>query len=199
MDPHLQYKKQMEYYQYIERQRQNYIDLSKGGDPNDSVIQLASILFNKNIKNLDSDLIGIILDESMDVADLFCMLIELVLHGLHILTNNNISIFDLDDPYCELIGTMRSYLRSIGIDMIIREELTDEQSTYRDGDNYYCELVPKTSIPPNNIGWQVLDYFLIYNFRFKHTQNAPLETFNLFFVTKQNRLFVVKFKIIKVQ
>lgn len=201
MDPFSQYKKQLEHYQYVENQRKNYVDLTVNkNNPNSSIIDFASILFNKKVDDLNHDLMGIILDESMEIADFFCMLVELVLYGLNILTNGNASIFDLEDPYSELVEILRSYLKSIGITMHIKEEFVDNEKTiYRKKNNYYCEIIPKSSVPSNHQGWYVLEYLLTCNPNFKYTQGTKLEAFNAFFVTNKNRLFIVNFKLMEIK
>lgn len=195
MDPYSQYKKQTEYYEYFEKQKENYTDLTS--EQNNSIALLAKHLFTKSKNNLTSDLTGILVDESMDTTDIFCMMIEFILYGLNILTNNNTTIFDLEESTDDIIYTIKSYLKSTGFNIEIHEEFMDDDVIlYRDRSDYYCEILPK---PPSYLchkGWYVLNYRIIDNKKFKRTLNTPLEKFTAFFITKQNKLFVINFKCI---
>src|SRR5690349_10381754 len=126
MDPYSQHKKQTEYYQYLEKQRENYTDLTQGREnTNDSIMEFAKILFNKSKKNLDQDLTGILSDETMITADVFCMIVELVLYGVDILTDSKYNIFQLKESTDDLIYDLKSYLKSSGFTMEVHEEFFD--------------------------------------------------------------------------
>jgi hypothetical protein len=200
MDPYSQYKKQLEYYEYYEKQKENFIDLSQGlEDPNNSVFELANILFNKSKRNLDQDLMGLFIDESMDVADIFCLLVELVLYGLDILSNGKNTIFSIEDSTDDIIYTIKSYLKSTGFDMIIHQEFIDidndnDTNLYRDRDDFFCEILPK---PPSYLcakGWYILNYRIINNKKFVFTKITPLNNFKAFFISNTNKIFTMNFK-----
>lgn len=196
MDPYSQYKKQTEYYDYFENQKKNYVDLSKDQtDPNNSIKRFAEILFIKSTKNLNQDLSGILIDETMETVDIFCMLIELVLYGLDILTESQYTIFDLVESYDDIVYTIRSYLKSAGFDVQINEILMDDDTIlYRDNPNYYCEIVSKPLLCLCDKGWYVLNYQMIENMKFNFSRITSIETFKAFFISKQNKIFTVNFK-----
>jgi hypothetical protein len=195
MDPSLQHKRQLEYYDYYEKQKKNFVDLTQNhNDTNSSIFELAKILFAKSSKNLDQDLTGLILDPSMDTADIFCMLIELVLYGIHILTNGSVTIFDLEKTSEDMVYKINSYVNSIGLDMIIGE-CTDSVLVYS-RDDFYCEIVPREHDKyfPNYCGWHILDYHMICNSKFVFTQSSGLDNFKALFVPKNRKIFAVGFK-----
>lgn len=181
---------------YIIADAHESIDLTSYAD--ESFHILAIYLFSTDIKNLDTDLTGILLDESMDVVDLFCALVEVVLYGLDILSKEKITLFDLKNDQDELIDNINRYFKSMGFKIQIKEEYFDDISAlYRDNNNYYCEILPK---PPSYLcikGWYVLQYRLINNPRFSFTKNTNLNEFKAFFITKQNKIFTLRFNFIE--
>lgn len=197
MDPYSQYKQQLEYFKYFEKQRENYIDLSKGQiDPNNSVYELAKILFNKPEKKLQDDLVSILIDENMDTEDIFCMLLELVLYGINILTKEKCTIFDIEYSFDDLVYQIRNYLKSMNIDAELHEIFTNDNDVtlYRDKNDCYCEIVIK---PPPYLctkGWYVLNYRIINNKNFEYTGSKQLEKYKAFFISKQNKIFTINFK-----
>lgn len=216
MDYSVEYKKQLEFYEYLQKQRENYVDLgepktnqlNQSVKPEDSeqqieseqldpVVQFAHILFNKQKSKLNEDLSGILIDETMEVADVFCMLVELVLHGLDILTNSVNQIFDLKESTDDIIYVIKQYLKSSGFDLEVHEdfmELDQSINLYRDRSDYYCQI---TARPPEFLcypGWYVLNYRLIDNPKFDFDDNTPLDKFRAFFISKQKKIFVFNFK-----
>lgn len=192
MDPHSIYQKQMQYYEYIEKQKENYVDLSQNlENPNDSVKYLANILFKKSLNNLDQDLTGLLVDDTMEVADLFCMLIGLTLYGIDILSNGQTNVFDLDDTNNDFFTIIQSYLKSIGFQISITNE-PNTDTLYRDRANYHCEIVPK---PPPFLchpGWYVLSYRLLDNKKFCFDHLTSLDRFSVLFVAN-NKLFTIRY------
>lgn len=193
MDLNARYKQQLEFYNYVEKQRENCIDLTN--DSSDHIKSLANILFNKSIKDLGLN--GLLVDDMTEPADIFCMLVELVLYGIDILTNTTSNIFELDDPNCELIGTVNKYLKTTGFYMEINEDFVEDNIVclYRDRNDYYFEILGK---PPFylciNDGWYVGNYRMAQNINFKFTKNTDLAKFKAFFVTHNKKIFVITFK-----
>lgn len=173
------YRKQLEHYNYVENQQERYINLVNYG--NESIVQFAQILFSEPLKNLKSKLSPLLLEESMESADIFCMLVELVLRGLNIL--GNFKIFDLDGTTNELVSILRSYLQSAGFDMVIIEADVEPSE-------WYCQIVPNGSSE-----WKVLDYNLILNRTFWCDKSTQLENFQTFFVGNNHKIFVIKFNL----
>lgn len=195
MDPYSQYKKQMEYHEIFQKQKENYTDLTNEG--NDSIKEFAKILFNKSAKNLDRDLSGVLVDDEMETTDIFCMLVELVLYGLDILSDGKYTIFDLNESTDDVVYTIKHYLKSAGLDMIIQEHICEDNenpSLFRDRTDYFCEILPK---PPRYLchkGWYVLNYRIIDNKKNNLIAITPLEKFRAFFISKQKKIFLVNFK-----
>ena len=195
MDSELRYKKQLEFYEYYEKQKENFTDLTEAG--NNSIVQFAKYLFIKSEKKLYEDLSGILIDDSMDIADVFHMLMELFLHGFNILNNGEKTIFDLKEAYDDIIFTMKSYFKSVGFDINLEEifyDNEDDPSLYRDKNDYYCEIL---SIPPPYFcykGWYVLDYRIITNDKFTFYATTPIDLFKSIFISKDKKLFIINFK-----
>lgn len=158
MDPH--FKK----YQYIESQRENYIDLT-----NEPIKNFALLLFSKSKFDLENDRSALILDENMNEIDTFCMLTEILLYGINILTNG--SIFDLESKYDKIINIIKAYFASCYIDINIKDY---------NNETYYVCINKKT----NKNTWKVLDYDLDIN------ENGE---FNIFFESNNKKKFIINF------
>ena len=196
MDPYSQHNKQLEFYKYYETQRENYCDLTVHQDENNKTIKkLAKILFGKYKNSLDQKLTRLLFDDGMEIADLFCMLIELLVYGFDILAKKN--IMDIEECTDDIIYTIKYYFISAGFDLYVSEDFimnTDDITLYRDRNDYYCEILAK---PPQYLclkGWYVLNNRLIDNKQFRINMTTPLEHFKAFFISKQKRIFTIKFK-----
>jgi hypothetical protein len=212
MDPYSKYKKQQEYYEHFQHQLENPIDLANqlmdGEDPNNTIRLLAKNVFSKNKNNLDIDLSGAIFDESMETADIFCMLTEFILYGLHIRTNGMKTLFDITDQFEDLVFEIKTYIKTIGFDMFLDEPIgysdiypnmtTDDYHLYEERADYYHRIVPKPInhlCPPDD--WYVLNYRMIPNKQFSFTALTPLDIFRAYFVNKNNKVFTIKFTFAK--
>lgn len=197
MDPHSKYKKQLEYYEHIEKQREKFINLSENLDTSkNEIAQLAEILFNKSVNNLRDFSMELMANETMESVDIFCMLIELMLYGLTILTNNNGSIFDLNDSTNEIVDVTKLYFKSAGFEIIIKQDFVEDDASnlYRDRNDYYCEIVPK---PPPYFcynDWYVLNYRMINNKRYSFDRTTSLNNFKAFFISNENKIYTITFK-----
>jgi len=192
MDPYSKYQQQLEYYKYLEQQRENCVQLD---DPETSVKELAKYLFGRPVSQLDQNLVGILMEESMKTIDIFCMLLELVLHGLEILTQGQYTIFDLTESTNNMIDIMKTYLRSAGIKLNLREEFFDDAPClYRDRTDYYCEILPRPSPHLCFSGWYILGYRINENKKFTHTVMTKLNQFKAMFITKQNKIYIMTFE-----
>lgn len=196
MDPYSEYQEQLEYYEYFEKQRENYTDLTRDlTDVNNSIYLLARELFGKTKNDLSSQLTSILIDESTETIDIFCILLELVLYGLDILTNGQADIFDLKDQTDDIIYKIKSYLKTANFDMSIEEEIVDpnDVALYRDDIRFYCEVVPKPPLYFCAKSWCVLNYRLIINRNFKFTDDTPVTVFKAFFISKDKKVFTINF------
>uniref|UniRef100_A0A6C0LQM1 Uncharacterized protein n=1 Tax=viral metagenome TaxID=1070528 RepID=A0A6C0LQM1_9ZZZZ len=190
----MDYSKQLEYYNYVKNQKENYIDLTKGLEStNDSIYLLANRIFNQKLNNLDSNLSYIFIDD-MEVADLFCALIELTLYGLNILIDGA-QIFNLHDITDDIINVIKSYLKSTGFKMNINEIETDElNNLYGDNNDYYCRIMNKPqSFLHEHKNWVILDYHILVNPKFNFTSHTKLENFVAFFMNKDNKIFTITY------
>ena len=193
MDPYAKFQNQVNYYQYCEEQRENYIDLSLINDAPNTTQLLAKIIFSKPKNDLQQNLTGLLYHDGMEIADLFCMLVELVLYGYDILTNNtNKNLLDIEECTDDILYLIKSYLNSCEFDVVFSEEfMINDIFLYRDRTDYYCEILRK---PPPYFcmkGWYVLDYRMLDNKKF--VINNDLATYKAFFITKQKRIFTMKF------
>ena len=193
MDPFSRFNDQMQQYEYTQQQRENCTDLTPNG--NDSLRLFAKILFDKSENNLNIDLSGLIFDDSMNIIDVFCMLVELTLYGFDILSNGK-SILELEEAYDDIIFTIKSYLKSTGFDMDLREIFMEEPELYRDTQEYFCEILTAPPYYMRFPGWYVLSYRLIENNKFSELTDTrlSLEILQVFFISKQNKLFTISFK-----
>jgi|GEM_PF-3722616 len=186
---------------YIEKQRENAIDLTHGLDnPNDSVRVLAEILFSKPPTDPTVEANRLIFDDpEMDIADLFCMLVEFILYGIDIASMGKSNIFMLENSTDEIVYVLRKYFQVLGFDMKVTEVLTIEDEShglFRDRDDYFCEVTEK---PPPFLcypGWYVLNYRIINNRGFEFNSDTPLNQFKVFFLNKKKKLFSVNFDFI---
>lgn len=185
-------QRQQEYYDYVEKQQENAIDLS--ADSN-SIQVLAQNIFSKKPLDTRYDAVGLISDGSMEVADIFCMLLELVLYGLDILSEKKADIFMLEESTDDIIYLIKNYLKSIGFTIKVEEIFMDTENInlFRDASDHYCEINKK---PPPFLcfpGWYILDYRFILNKKFTYDATTNLNTFNAKFLNKEKRLFKVWF------
>ena len=177
------------YYHYVEKQKENYVDLTKDGGIN----EFAMILFSKSPAKLDQDQCRIFSDD-MNVADLFCMLIELVLYGVDILTNKSADIFSLKTSTDDIIYTIKAYLKSSGFDMMVSEEFSEEVNLYRDRTDYFCQITKRPPVFLCHSNWSLLNYQIIENRRF--SLSSQLTDYSVFFISSEKKIFLIKFKVL---
>ncbi|QGR53882.1 hypothetical protein [Moumouvirus maliensis] len=183
-------KQELKLHEHIEKQRENYTDLTN--QSNDSIIYLAKHIFSKPVNKLDEDLTGILLDENMDIEDLFCMLVEFILHGLNILTQNNFTVFDLKSEDDSIIDIIKKYIHSMGFKLFILKKLETDINLVRENPEYYCEILPK---PPKYLcfpGWYVLNYRILANIKENNFQY--LENLKAIFKTNNGEIYEFYFK-----
>ena len=185
-------QRQQEYYNYVDNQQANAVDLST--DSNQIQI-LAQNIFSKKPLDTRYDTLGLTSDGTMEIADVFCMLLELVLYGLDILSNKKSDIFMLKESTDDIIYLIKNYLRPLGFTMHVEEILIDIENInlFRDASDYYCEINKR---PPPFLcfpGWYILDYRFILNKKFTYDTNTKLDTFSAKFLNKEKRLFKVHF------
>nr|QZX43195.1 hypothetical protein [Mimivirus sp.] len=186
------YRKQEEYYKYVEQRRENFVDLTSKS--NDSITYLANLIFTKPLQSLDSDLAGLLIDDCMDIQDLFCMLVELVLHGLDILTENKYNVFDLQNEDDNIIDIIQKYLKSLGFKFTICKNIDNDINAIREISGYYCEILPK---PPSYLcfpGWYILNYRIIY--AEKCIVHTSIDQYRAIFMTNKKEIFEFSFSFV---
>lgn len=188
MNPQTQYEKLLQFEEYIQKQK----SLSESG----SVSEFAKLLFEKNNNNFSkNDLLCMLLDDDLEPVDIFCIILELVLHGLDILSKGENTIFDLTDTNSCIVNTIDSYLQHIGFKIKVREEFFLENPVlYRDKNTFYCEILP---MPPQQFcskGWYVLNYRLVDNNLFVFHKNTLINHFKAFFISNSNKIYTINFE-----
>lgn len=196
---------------YIETKIDEAVDLTVGIDKekiptgtNDSIKAFAAYLFGRDLKTATEQLTGILPDVA-GVPDMFCMLTELVLYGLDALSQGKSKLFDIDmtdEKSVQVVDIMQLYFKSTGIKVTIVEEdvMHEDINYYRDRTDYYCMISRK---PPNfmmplieQAQWIVLDYMIIPNRSFSTTDPDDLKSYFAFFVSKQRKVYNLKFDLI---
>lgn len=193
MDYNSIYQRQLEYNQYLESQKENFIDLTVNdkGD-NNSVFEFSKILFSKYKNNLDIDFSGILTDEYMQTVDIFCMIIELILYGIDFLSNKQIMIFDLESTD-DLFYDLKKYLQSCGFDFKVSETFFDKKPIlYRETNNYFIEILPCPSKFLRVTGWYLLNYRLIENNKIKNHATLKLKDYKAFYINKNNKIITIE-------
>lgn len=183
-------EKEIKYYQYLENQRENYVTLA---EDNSSVKMFANILFSKKISNLNDDLSGLLFEEGMEIADLFCMLLELMLYGFDKFDRN---LFELDDQCDDFIYDIKKYLKSIGFDMSVDEvfHFLDNVNLYSDRDDYYCQITPKPHVFFSTDDWKISNYRFITNNQYRC--GDVLKDYYAYFISTDKKIFSIRFMFI---
>ena len=188
------------FYEYLEHQRSNPIDLSAESiDSSNQCRIIAEHVFKNHPDNLKDNLTRLQIDESMGTVDVFSMLTEILLYGINILTGGNQSIFDLETDLDDFIYLLKKYIRSIGFDIEVNNELVnkDDVNMYRDRDDYYCVVTKK---PPPDVcnygGWTLLNYRLLENRKFIFDKESLLEDFTGYFINKNKEIFTFYFEFV---
>ncbi len=194
---------QLNNYNNLVKQQENFTDLASGlENQNDSVLLLADKLFGIPYTKINDHKFGIIIDPTMESADIFTMLMEILLCGVKIITQNKCSLFDLTDSTDDLVYQIKSYFKCIGYEMTVKEEFIDsiddkDTSLFRDKNDYFYEVLPK---PPAYFArkedWYVGNYKITINPNFKFVPATPVENFYLFFISKNNKIYTIRFKTI---
>lgn len=192
MDPYSRQQQEINNFEYVENQRENYTDLTSHG--NDSIKMFADVLFSKSINDLPKDLTGILFDESMEMVDVHGALTVLFLLGYDWLSNDS-ELFDLKTSYDDILFDLNKYFNLIGVKIVVNEvfDFTENVNLYRDRNDYFCEITrkPPPFLQPD--GFYVNEYRIITNGKFDF-QNKPIEQFIIFFINKNKTIFKIHFE-----
>lgn len=192
MYKYMMWRNENEYYEYVQSQMENYTDLTT--DTDNSAKKMATILFSQDVNVLKENISRIIPSEGMDIQDLFCMLIEILLYGIDMKTGGEYTLMDMDDSSTEIIDKISEYFKSIGFKISMEKKDNMDISEYRNTDDYYCEI---TDLPISLIGknsWCVLRYMIIYN----HMCNIEkdINKMKTLFVTSDKKIYTIQFEIL---
>lgn len=160
----------------------NCVDLS-GSD--NAVKEFAQMLFTDTLTKRipvenDGYRFRLLMDNQMDIADVFCMLLTMVLYGVQILTQSNHTIFHLSNVNDCLIDTLNQYLIKIGFTLHIYEMTADTRT------QMFATILTKQN--------DDLPYTILHNPNFHYQKNTPLTQFKAYFQTI-SIVFVVYFSI----
>lgn len=174
-----EFKDNVEYWNYVENQRENCVDLTNG----DSAKELAQHLFSQDYDTLDKYLTRIIVDD-MDASDLFCFLIEVLLYGIDIITHNNHTIIDFDDDSIEYMNIISKYMSSMGFKVNINKDNNRTRG--------HCVITNHKDYSD----WHVLDYAIVVDPSLDNTCN--ISDMEALFVNHKRDVYVVRFEIVGV-
>ena len=138
------------------------VDLIPETGENSDIRNLAELIFSVPPGQLDNIENKIDVDQSMDVLDLYCLILDIILFGVDILTNGSFQIFDIDDTSCDMIKLVSKYVKSMGFNMILQKdaECDASQATYliKKADDILDPGCPKRNI----LGYQIISNEHIY-------------------------------------
>jgi len=186
-------KKELKYFQYVEKQRENYVTLA---EDNSSVKLFANYLFSKKIDDLENDLAAMLFEDESELIDVFCILLELVLFGFDKFDRN---VFELDDQCDDFIYEIKKYLKSIGFDMSVDEvfHFLDNVNLYADKNDYYCQITPKPHPFFCTNDWFVSNHRMIININFEFMNARSLDYYYAYFVSKNKKIFSIRFYLLR--
>lgn len=182
------YKDKLKYYKYEINQSENYQDLTHEIN---SIKLFSDILFSKTINELNTNKCSLLLDSTMNVEDMCCMLIELILYGLDILSQGMYNIFDLDNVDNDVFILLNNYLKNVGYEMKI-----EKISTTLNFENYYCLIRKKYNYDNNK--WTLMNYTFINNVDFKYKNHTMLHMYKIVFVNNLDTIFVISFNCVNI-
>jgi hypothetical protein len=142
---------------------------------NESIAEFASILFRKKDSDLEKNISRFFLDEKMSVADLFCMLIDLLLIGVNLLYGEDIDIFMLENASHPIVETLKKYFRSCGFQLIVKEVESVHSPFIK---------IQREDNPSK--------YALIENQNYQ-LEGKKLENFISYFRSSTDKLFIIQF------
>jgi hypothetical protein len=123
-------------------------------------------------------------DDSMCMADMFCFMLELTLHGLDFITNSNSDIFSLESDSNPVIDRLNEGLKTAGFKLYVNaiNDLPDD---------FYCRIHSKLKI---RSPWSLLSYAFELNNNFPFEPTTQLENFSTIFQSNSDQLFSIYFK-----
>lgn len=143
----------------------------------------ADKLFRSKLYELTQYRMMILLEDGMEVIDLFCILLEIFLYGWDILSDSKNSIFDLQDIFDDIVIEINSYLKMIGYEVYL-EQLFDDQIAY------YCQIYKSDDINSHDYislttPWNPLSYYIVNNIKAIYHTHTPLKDIYAIFKINQ--------------
>lgn len=179
--------KQEDYDKYIAQQKKDAIDLTNESSP---ALIVAQYIFSQSPEQLPHNSAGLFIDaDSMQIGDVFCFLLEVLLYGVNILTNRCATIFNLESMTDDIIVTIKGYMKMLGFSLTV-EEFLDKPT------NSYCTIYDDTAaIDFSSNSWVVLNYLIVQDPQIvRATQsNVPLSNFVAEFTNTRGSYFTIKF------
>jgi len=162
------YYDKIKYYEYVEKQREKYIDLRQEEDVINKIVDFVFCdkPFNANLIN----------DENMTIYDIFCMYLEIALRGLHLLAPD-VDIFSLEDVNNILIEKLQQYMKKLFVKIQIKK------ANVEDIEKCFIQIAKKDC-----------DNFP-YIFHEKMTLCVNLEELQAYFLSKNN-IYLIRFSYI---
>lgn len=167
--------------------------LNKAENPNGSIESLASIVFNKPLNQIQNNTYALLFLSNRTV-DMYSMLLELILRGITILTQETAST---DNPAVidmEILSTVRSYLKAFQFELCIDRIEVDPRDAclYRDRSDMMCEILP---LPPphlRNPDTLIIGNYWIFEYSaFVFSNLSKLSDFRAFYINPDRTLVTV--------
>ena len=171
----------------------NYVDESNCNviDESSVVSTLSSQIFGSTPC---SDIIGIICDSTMQTLDIFCMLIDILLHGVKILTDNEYTINNIDNEDLDLINKIKSKFSRTQFQVEIKlDGMYDNNHDYRTYNNYHAEIVDNNSDTPTKNTWYILNYKIFCNFDLYMDSDKQLDKIYFIIPTPEKYIYRCNF------
>lgn len=114
-------------------------------DDNDS--NAAAEALAKRVFSDCNEVVVIQLTNGQPAVTLFYILTDLVLFGINLLSQGQVNLYDLKGPDDEMIGLLNTYLKKVGVEIVVKE--------YEESPDHCVRIYPNYPIFE---GWQLLDY-----------------------------------------
>ena len=141
---------------------------------------MAQIIFGGSKELAHNEIIMMQLsDPDSDPELLFQMLLDLILHGINVISGGATNLFELsidNEMIKGIVSNINSYLEKFNIRLCtyIMDLPIGAASVYREWEDYYCEIMRKNPHSRNSDNqWVVLDNYLIHeNEKFVHNKKT---------------------------
>lgn len=122
-------------------------------------------------------------DDCMEIDDLFCFLLEILLHSIDEI-DNTISIFDLDNIFNPIVYELKNIMHRLSYNLIINDE--------EDKNNYFYKIEQRPMVNTQTDWYVANKYKLVCNTNFDY-KNKSLSDLKCIFTNIYNQTFSVCF------